>query len=215
MSGEESRVPKAVLCIWIIIFVVGSRQRQSYCKLCTIRYRRNIRHDVIEKGLLIWKVSFFVVSHSQRNATIIFWNFDACICQKRKPSVAHTTPRSRMLKTRNTKKATKPQTHSNILILSFRGILETMGEVLSRRRMRWDMDFLYPGLQMHLSPSASSHREALNQHSLKEAGTGESEALNLAGRELWRFVAVLANSDVVGCEVLWGFSRKRTLEVFL
>lgn len=61
--------------------------------------------------------------------------------------------------------------------------METMGHVLSHRRMRWDMGFVYPGLMMRVAPSASPggvlefvldpHREALNQHSLKEAGTGK------------------------------------------
>lgn len=64
-----------------------------------------------------------------------------------------------------------------------------MGEVLSRRNMHWDMSFLYPGLQMHLSPSVNPggvlefaldpHREVLNQHSLKEATTGEKRDLEL------------------------------------
>lgn len=72
-----------------------------------------------------------------------------------------------------------------------------MGEVLSRRNMRWDMSFLYPGLQMHLTPSVNPggvlefaldpQREVLNQHSLKEASTGENsvrETLNLVNTQL-------------------------------
>lgn len=48
--------------------------------------------------------------------------------------------------------------------------------------MRWDMTFLYPGLSMQIAPSANTagvlefaldpHREALSQHTLKEANTG-------------------------------------------
>lgn len=60
-----------------------------------------------------------------------------------------------------------------------------MGHVFSRRTMRWDMSFLYPGLHMRVAPSGlpggtldfvlDPQREALNQHSLKEASTGERD----------------------------------------
>lgn len=48
--------------------------------------------------------------------------------------------------------------------------------------MKWDMEFLYPGLSMQVSPSLSPggtlefaldpHREAISQQTLKEASTG-------------------------------------------
>lgn len=58
------------------------------------------------------------------------------------------------------------------------------GQVLSRRSMSWDMGLIYPGLALRVAPSTSPggqlefvldpHREAANQHSLKEASTGKN-----------------------------------------
>ncbi|XP_031349245.1 uncharacterized protein LOC116175309 [Photinus pyralis] len=64
----------------------------------------------------------------------------------------------------------------------FRTIVDSVGDVFSRRSMRWDMSVVYPGLSMRVAPSASPagvlefvidpHREALAHHTLKEVGTG-------------------------------------------
>lgn len=61
--------------------------------------------------------------------------------------------------------------------------MDSVGQVFSRRSLRWDMGYVYPGLMMRVAPSVSPggtlefvmdpHREALSQHTLKEAGTGE------------------------------------------
>lgn len=58
-----------------------------------------------------------------------------------------------------------------------------MGNVFSRRKLEWNMGFLYPGLMLRVGPSISpggqlefildAHREAINVQSLKEASTGE------------------------------------------
>ncbi|CAG9817466.1 unnamed protein product [Phaedon cochleariae] len=66
---------------------------------------------------------------------------------------------------------------------SFRTIVDSFSHVFSRRNMQWDMGFLYPGLAMRVSPSVipggtlefvlDQRREAVNVHSLKEAGTGK------------------------------------------
>ncbi|KAK5644798.1 hypothetical protein RI129_006098 [Pyrocoelia pectoralis] len=63
-----------------------------------------------------------------------------------------------------------------------RTIVDSVGDVFSRRSLKWDMSVLYPGLTMRVAPSSSPggilefvldpHREALGQHSLKEVGTG-------------------------------------------
>ncbi|XP_074031313.1 osiris 10a isoform X2 [Leptinotarsa decemlineata] len=61
-------------------------------------------------------------------------------------------------------------------------LVDSFSYVFSKRNTRWDMGFLYPGLAIRISPSVhqggtleftlDSHRESLNVHSLKEAGTG-------------------------------------------
>lgn len=66
--------------------------------------------------------------------------------------------------------------------------MDAFSNVFSRRNMQWNMGFLYPGLCMRLSPSATPgsqlefildpHREAANVHSLKEASTGISMDLD-------------------------------------
>ncbi|KAJ8965809.1 hypothetical protein NQ314_003895, partial [Rhamnusium bicolor] len=66
-------------------------------------------------------------------------------------------------------------------LFNFRSIVDTFRQVFSKRSMRWDMGFLYPGLAMHVSPSTNPggtlefildpHREAINVHSLKESST--------------------------------------------
>nr|XP_023020862.1 uncharacterized protein LOC111509367 [Leptinotarsa decemlineata] len=65
---------------------------------------------------------------------------------------------------------------------SLRSLVDSFSYVFSKRNTRWDMGFLYPGLAIRISPSVhqggtleftlDSHRESLNVHSLKEAGTG-------------------------------------------
>ncbi|KAL3268025.1 hypothetical protein HHI36_007158 [Cryptolaemus montrouzieri] len=65
---------------------------------------------------------------------------------------------------------------------SFRSIVDSFGQVFSRRQMRWDMGYVYPGLTMHITPSPGTagvlefaldpHKEALNRHSLKDVPTG-------------------------------------------
>ncbi|KAK9879995.1 hypothetical protein WA026_008508 [Henosepilachna vigintioctopunctata] len=65
---------------------------------------------------------------------------------------------------------------------SFRTIVDSFDHVISRRQMRWDMGYIYPGLSMHIAPSPGTagvlqfgldpHLESVNRHSLKEASTG-------------------------------------------
>ncbi|XP_057652266.1 uncharacterized protein LOC130891493 [Diorhabda carinulata] len=65
---------------------------------------------------------------------------------------------------------------------NFRSIMDTVSYVFSKRNMRWNMGFIYPGLMMHVSPSGhpggtleflvDPRREAINVHELKEVGTG-------------------------------------------
>ncbi|CAG9860650.1 unnamed protein product [Phyllotreta striolata] len=65
---------------------------------------------------------------------------------------------------------------------NLRGIFDSMNYVFSKRNLKWNMGFIYPGLAMHVAPSGQPggtlefvldpHREAINVHSLKEAGTG-------------------------------------------
>ncbi|XP_060529376.1 uncharacterized protein LOC132703877 [Cylas formicarius] len=65
---------------------------------------------------------------------------------------------------------------------NFRSIMDTIDHVFSRRSMRWDMSFIYPGLMMQVAPSLSPtgviefvldpNSEALNRHRVKEFGTG-------------------------------------------
>ncbi|XP_050510366.1 uncharacterized protein LOC114324600 isoform X1 [Diabrotica virgifera virgifera] len=65
---------------------------------------------------------------------------------------------------------------------SFRSIMDSFSYVFSKRNMRWNMGFIYPGLIMHVAPSlhpggtlefaVDPHREAINVQTLKEAGTG-------------------------------------------
>nr|XP_022918509.1 uncharacterized protein LOC111427546 [Onthophagus taurus] len=65
---------------------------------------------------------------------------------------------------------------------SFRSILDTVDNVFSRRKLLWDMSFLYPGLSMRVSPSLNpmgalefaldQHRDSLVRQNLKDVGTG-------------------------------------------
>ncbi|KAF5290245.1 hypothetical protein FQA39_LY14799 [Lamprigera yunnana] len=66
--------------------------------------------------------------------------------------------------------------------VDFRTIVDSIGNVFSRRSMHWDMSNLYPGLAMRIAPSHSpggvlefmldTHREALSHHPLQETSTG-------------------------------------------
>lgn len=67
--------------------------------------------------------------------------------------------------------------------MNFRSIVDSFDHVFSKRAMRWDMDFIYPGLSMRISPSLSPYgllefvmdpnQDALNAHVVKEIGTGK------------------------------------------
>ncbi|XP_044755176.1 uncharacterized protein LOC123314122 [Coccinella septempunctata] len=66
---------------------------------------------------------------------------------------------------------------------SFRSIIDSIGQVFSRRQMRWDMSSIYPGLIMHITPSPGTagflefaidpHKEAATRNRLKESSTAK------------------------------------------
>ncbi|KAL1494625.1 hypothetical protein ABEB36_010195 [Hypothenemus hampei] len=64
----------------------------------------------------------------------------------------------------------------------FRSIIDTFEHVFSKRAMRWDMNFIYPGLAMRIFPAVSPggflefyldpNQETINGQHFKEFGTG-------------------------------------------